>query len=478
MLFGLFYGAMPGKAVDLDRGHQILLQRGFQVQGIAFPGEGGLVSLERFRQSNMTGLDTWYNPFRAGDFDETPTLQWKRLIRYGDSTELQSSETPYLSNLVAVQYGDEESLTPDVVAAHTQALAELRTRYPNAISYTNQYGTQESLATLKQYVSVAKPDMVMFDTYPFNGNTTGGSPRNFYADLQKYRQLGLGGHDGTGTRPIPYGAFMQTWVLESGYTLSESEMRLNNFSAISFGNTVLEAFLYRAPTHFISGTIQPVFFTGYGDTQPTDRFYQYAEMNQEIRNLGPAMIRLISTDVRIVPGRHDTWYGDAENTLPSGVGRWSAGADPYIKDISASNPGSKNDGLDGDVLIGYFKPLGESFTSHGHEGDVYFMIVNGLSSSTGSAVDCRQNVRIDFDFLGTNINSLLRLDRDSGLTEMVVLDWDGGSRYHLNLLLDGGTGDLFKFNNGGRFVPEPSGMVLWMVGMGFIGVRRRDKVLK
>jgi hypothetical protein len=44
------------------------------------------------------------------------------------------------------------------------------------------------------------------------------------------------------------------------------------------------------------------------------------------------------------------------------------------------------------------------------------------------------------------------LSRDTGFVETVNLTSDGSSLYHLDLVLDGGTGDLFKFNNGGTFV--------------------------
>ena len=80
------------------------------------------------------------------------------------------------------------------------------------------------------------------------------------------------------------------------------------------------------------------------------------------------------------------------------------------------------------------------------------MIVNGLSDATGSAADCRQQIHLAFDFGTSGINSLLRLSRDTGQVEEVALVHGSGSQYSLDLNLDGGTGDLFKFNNGGMFV--------------------------
>ncbi len=107
--------------------------------------------------------------------------------------------------------------------------------------------------------------------------------------------------------------------------------------------------------------------------------------------------------------------------------------------------------------MSYFKPLDASLTNAGHEDDIYFMIVNGLSDATGSAVDCAQQIHITFDFASSGIDSLLRLSRETGLVEQVDLIHNRGSLYSLDLYLNGGTGDLFKFNNGGTFVvPEPA----------------------
>jgi len=151
--------------------------------------------------------------------------------------------------------------------------------------------------------------------------------------------------------------------------------------------------------------------------------------------------------------------GPVFNDLPAGVSSWNSVADPYITDITATNLGSKNDGLEGDVIVGYLKPLDPSFTDPGYEDDIYFMIVNGLSDATGLASEASQQIRLDFNFLASGITSLERLNRDTGLIEPVSLIFDGGSLYHLDLILDGGTGDLFKFNNPGTFVSGPSGYI-------------------
>src|SRR4029079_18698318 len=129
--------------------------------------------------------------------------------------------------------------------------------------------------------------------------------------------------------------------------------------------------------------------------------------------------------------------------------------------ISAVNLSSANGGFRGDVLVGYFNPLLESFDGPDFGNELSFMITSGLSDTTALVADTRQQITLSYDFKPSGINSLLRLNRDTGLVETVSLISDGGAKYHLTRTLDGGTGDLFKFNDGSIFVvPEASTLTL------------------
>jgi hypothetical protein len=308
---------------------------------------------------------------------------------------------------------------------------------PDVITYTNQAGFRDSAELLETYMRRAQPDMLAFDDYPFDGHLIGGSPTAYYGYMEKYRKCGLAGNDGTGATPIPV-AF---WTSDRGdHSRSGSEERLNSFSGWAFGCKAMILFNYTGGAMFPEHA---------STTNPTPNFNQVAETNRQSSNLGPALVRLISTNVHMKMGQH---AGAVENTLPDGVARWTSGAVPYLTDIHAANPGNKNEGLPGDVIVGSLKPLDASLTNAGHADDTYFMIVNGLSDVTGSAADCRQSIRLDFDFDGGRIKSLLRLSRETGRVEQVNLTHLDGSRYRLDLTLDGGTGDLFKFDDGGSFV--------------------------
>ena len=455
------------QAQSLDRGHRLLVEKGLQLEALVlFSGDTEYFDLDRWAESNFTTLNTCYSLYNLRLLPSTPPgIPWSRwlhpeepAISHPEYGELYIQERPFVPNLTRLQIKDEQTIVyQDELELAAEVVASFRAKYPDVIMHTNQGGGSGwgySGAQLQNYMQIVQPDMLMFDSYPFVGNLVGGSPTGLYCDLEKYRKLGLAGNDGSGDHPIPTAIYTQTYI-RNGHVVSESEIRLNVFSALSFGYKLLTSFVYdNSP----SSNCLPVMFTGDGTDNPTPQFYQVAETNRQSLNLGPALVRLISTDVRMKMGRHMDDGVPTDNDPPTGasswtsVSSWDSAADPYITNITATNLDTKNDGLEGDVIVGYFKPLAPEFADPGYEDDIYFMIVNALSDATGSAADCAQLIQIQFDFSGTEIDSLLRLSRETGLVEQVSLDHLTGSVYGFDLYLDGGTGDLFKFNNGDLFV--------------------------
>ena len=142
-----------------------------------------------------------------------------------------------------------------------------------------------------------------------------------------------------------------------------------------------------------------------------------------------------------------------------------------ISPASTTSPiwARKTAGLSGDVYVGFFNPLLRSFGDP--TNTTYFMVMNGLggnlslpsgqSDNTATVAETRQQMTLNFDFGITGINSLLRLNRNTGQVDVIntgfsdggntVLTSLGGGKYQLQLKLDGGTGDLFKYNDGTAF---------------------------
>ena len=92
-----------------------------------------------------------------------------------------------------------------------------------------------------------------------------------------------------------------------------------------------------------------------------------------------------------------------------------------ITSITATNLGTTNGGQRGDVLIGYFNPLLESYDGPDYSNELYFMITNGLSDRAGSGAQCRQRITLNFHFKESGIKSVQRLSRTSGKVEEVAV---------------------------------------------------------
>ena len=455
----------------LSRGHNILIQKGLQIQTfsnnpLSNDPATSQFDTTRWAESNFTTYHYGPGIYPASLMPAPPGIPYGVTNYQVPDGNINSSEIPYASQLVSYQIYDEMDVTkPDNLMYLKTVMQSLHVNQPNVLTYASQSQLQNTAAEVQAYMSYVKPDMLCIGSYPFQGTPSivvGGSPTELYVAIEKYRKLGLAGNDGTGTQPIPTGLYTQSFKWgEGGHVVTESEIRLNQFAAWAFGYKFVDSFFY-VNSEVETSPILPVMFTGNGSANPTPTFYQFAETNRQSRNLGPALVRLVSTGVSMKMGQHGS---GSTNTLPEGVSSWSSGDVPYITSVTATNPGLRNNRLPGDVIVGAFKPLDASFTNPGHEDDVYFMIVNGLSDGyPGTAANCMQNILITFDFGTSGITDLLRLSRETGLVEEVPLTYLSGSNYSLSLSLDGGTGDLFKFNNGGTFVlPQPTA-VIWTGG--------------
>jgi hypothetical protein len=455
-----------GETTGLDLGHEKLIEWGLQLGAEVVPAVIGYFDPVRWAESNLTTVDLVGTTYPVALMPPAPGVPFS--TSGIDADQLRADGYgPYMSMCRSVTIGGGEEFQlydPEYRHQIKTGFCSIRQDYPWVLVHTIQASRDSSAfgfsaTQLKDYMADCKPDLLEAWSYPFNGVNPGGSPTTLYSGLEKYRVTALAGNDLTGNRPIPTGFYTQLFIDDFGngfYSLSESEIRLNNFALWTFGFKKLIHFIY----HWRGAHLPAVIFDGADTESPNAKFDQIAETSRQSLNLGPALVRLISTDLRMVRGRHNP--GAVANDLPSyevttsgvsvNMSTWSAGADPYITGLTVTNLSGKNDGLDGDVFVGYFKPLADEFTNAGHENDIYFMVLNGLSDSASTPAQTQQQIRLDFDFGGSGITSLQRLSRDTGLVETVNLVSDGGSLYHLDLLLEGGTGDLFKFNNGGTFV--------------------------
>lgn len=481
--------AAPGQLHTLDRGHRILIQRGLQLNALIFnvTADGIENDVEFWRNwdaSNFTTIDI-AGRLPAGPNTIAGSKQWTTWRGTPKNPAESLPEHIFLSGqinkLVGWQYKDEQDIGREHELKELETwIRHYRPLLPNTLLYTNQHGDERfggygstSDWNIRRYMRRIQPDMLMQDTYPYGiwkdlGNQ-GGRPAQLYYAMMRYRRLALAGHDGTGRRPIPYGLWIQTFkgvatrVGTWSRFPSESELRQQQFTALTLGFKQLSAFTY----HNIrdrGGTFDAPFFNTPIGKDPTPVFQQLAEINRQSLNLGPTLVRLLSTDVRIIPRPPAL----ADLIAPD-IPRWDTKADPYMTRLEVQNLGTLYGGRRGDVLVGYFKPLLESFDGPAINQH-YFMLTNGLAGKKHSIAQTRQKLTVEFDFGESEITGLQRLNRKTGKVESIQAGWTeevgpgltsrfdalSDRKYRLTLILEGGTGDLFKFDTGAPFVGQPA----------------------
>lgn len=417
-----------------------------------------------------------------------------------------NDEAPIMTNLVALQLADEWNLMDDSVRTRlVNWFNSVRTNYPNTILYHNNYGGQVPDQYLGDFITRAQPDMLSFDTYPFrtdgSGNAISGRPYNWYGDLWRYRQFGIG-------YQLPTMLYRQCYnsTAEQVRDPSPSEMRLMTSMALAYNFKMICDFVYNAGATALFTIDQTGYNGDHGAPKPL--YTELIDINRRASNLGKALIRLTpvfdmhntntttpppgpgSTDPNFVngtttsimwlQGRYLSSGTTNLNTLPlydfvndpqetgnpanqnnAYYSWWEfAKNDPYFSGWVVTNKGGvKNDGLIGDMVIAWFHPIDDGYSPAKQTNEIYMMVVNGLSDATGTAADCMQEIKLNFTS-GTNFTAVEMLDPETGLVTTNTLPVIAGSgsstRRQLVLDLNGGDAALFKFSDGVPFVTLPA----------------------
>jgi hypothetical protein len=348
-------------------------------------------------------------------------------------------------------------------------------------------------AQLSDFIARAQPDMLFFDGYPWQsdyatGTPLGGPPTSWYSELRRYRAWAL-------TYNIPFGVYRQTFHAVQDYNStiyrnpSPSELRLQTSVALAFNAKFLTDFVYNAGATSLFD-IEP---NGYsGDLHTNALYLEQADANRRALNLGKVLMCLKPiyemhnpTDATPPPG---TASGDPN--FPDGIvtsilflkGQYLNGGvtnstalpnsfrddpqaptayswwefqknDPYWTGWVVTNKaGVKNNGLPGEVIVAWFRPLDESFDGPTYTNELYFMVVNALTATNGTAADCMQEIRMNF--IASVPSAVVMLDPETGQlqTNTLPIITGSGGRRQLVLDLNGGDAALFKFADGAPFV--------------------------
>lgn len=355
-------------------------------------------------------------------------------------------------SLFTICFGDEELHDEQIVNWLADWFALIHAQHPDVLVHNNQFATEWSEDELRTYVRAAKPDLLTYDSYYFTAPDPypGGGRPDIYDALAVYRKVALEGHDGTGNSPIAFGHYTEGFKGGTGYTYvpSESELNLDYFAAWTMGARWTNLFRWEHDS--------TQFLLYRKDGTHTPQFDQFARIAREGRRLSPFLVRLTSTDVRIVPGQHRDGAGTPTgNTRPRHVSVWDSLASPYIDGISGS-------GIPGDIVVGYFRPLpGLSGTPFTGRYVKPFMLLNGgiapntaggTDSKDGSAAETAQQITVALNRLGTN--RLLRVNRGTGRLDPIPLHRKG-SIDEFTVTIEGGAADLFFLTTGPTYDHPP-----------------------
>ncbi|HVV01026.1 MAG TPA: hypothetical protein VHH88_06660, partial [Verrucomicrobiae bacterium] len=317
-------GAKKASGFELSNGRRVMLERGLQIQSLGFISStpAAPTNFSTWNAAHFTAFNSWND--RNSEKILGWTMPWARWIKTDGGNPLTANETnQHSTELVSLQYGDElnqdgaGTIDPDTMAAMSQAYASWRSLVgTNFLAYSNFGANNASKSMtpygLAEYMQSTMPDMLMFDAYPRQYVTLS----TWYAEMQKYRLAGIAGIDGSGRRPIPYAQYLDLY--RGSYSASlpdEAFVRLQEFASWAFGYTFVTAFVYNKPNNV---TVYPALFSSDGDSTPTAVLAQLTEANRQSLNLGPALVRLTSSDLRMIPG--------SANSLPAGIPLWSRGA--------------------------------------------------------------------------------------------------------------------------------------------------------
>ena len=301
-----WHAAMNVAGDQLSRGTQIVLSRGLQLAAVECKPTA-YFDVDRWLSANFTVIN-----FQSSSYPHSillahylpVTQQWGRWT-WDDSRTLDPADLPYASNCVTLQYNDEMDgnygklniLDPSTQAAVAAQFSTWNALYPNAMTDTSFYGGQLTSSQLRTYVMTCKPDLLTYESFPGFFATK----QAWYAEMQKYRQVALAGYDGTGNQPIPYA--QQTQASRTSYSdplPGESFVRWQQFASWAFGFTGVTQWVYGDP-HFYNPTpgqdqILPQMFSTPEYDSPTIMFGYVAETNRQSQHLGPALVRMVSTN--------------------------------------------------------------------------------------------------------------------------------------------------------------------------------------
>lgn len=409
----------PGNGgCTLSEGNRIMMEKGIVLQAWVPASDSGerCIPADELKQLGFGPSYYESSMFNAALHTAYPDFLWglAQAPKGGGSSSFEPSgeewmtpeQLQYADNLVSVCIGDENAYSDEQVLIFKHWFDDFRSRHAGVLMHSNQWCNQWTREQMTEYMRVAQPDLLTFDSYYFD---TGENPTPdwkmgaVFADCINFvRVPAVAGWDGSGKEPIPFGQYLlgyktgQNPPATGRYEITESQKKATANMTLTMGGKWLNLFriIYNADMFLLFDS----------EGKPTRHFDEYAQINKETMNLSPHLVKLQTTDVRVVRGQHKALGLTADNARPKTVCDFAACAKYALENIAVSNTGAENDGLNGDVYVGYFAPLPGVRFETGKDRR-YFAVCNALTSGNGllpeaqhgSSAETAQEITLSLD---------------------------------------------------------------------------------
>lgn len=392
---------------------------------------------ERIDRIKAGGYNTilWWKPHNALHMFEgayEAGLEWG-CGEIGGIEAIQTAENiPGMSIIFAGDEPHDEELPPLAEVAE-----KTRERYPDVLSFSNLSITNSNH---DDYVKLIKPDVFSFDVYPFFRD---GSTYEHWFHSLEWCRISARKHK------LPYWAWMQAFGRTSEgdtgqpYRIpDEADIRFNIFTFLAHGGQGMYFFSYYG---WDEGIIQdtgvenlsrgPVESHEYENTVPTAAYYAIRDVAPEVQNLANALFNLRSTGKIGYVGAEKLWNHPpptySKNNPTFEVKQEAFRGYKKLRKVELLDAQSEDDGL----MVGFFD-------DEAKQG--YFMVVNLTHGEGVDKIEGRRMVRLLFN---GSVEKIERLNRLTAEVEVLNTDPHGRGLRKLDIPLEGGTGDLFKWHN-------------------------------
>ncbi len=468
----------------LASGQATVVERGFPMLGWT-PSSGygrGTPTVEEARQFGYDG-PLFYDPdFENADYMlYNPNSVWgiakapfggNNMGNAGEPRDfIPEAMKNYIYNAISFCFGDEGGYSKSEAEAFGKWFEWTRQHYPGIILHTNQFPNQWGEANVKEYMRIAQPDLLTWDDY--YGDSSWANPSSI--DLsnpsiqqnaarkllnlptwESYRKLADGGVDGTGTKPIMFGQYLDAFA----FNHSQSNKNLVVNTSILSGMKWLNFF--RVEYQFDRSYLWDE------DGTPTRGLLEWGQLIDRVHAIDDQLTRLDNDWIMFKIGQ----MGNEQDASAAGFRRGnfdnpeSAAKNQEfgLSGVDVQSLSKTHNGQTGDVVLGYFNTLPGLYESEiaeyfaGATAPKAFMVMNGLVAGTaerynqfnipqreeGSSDNTQQQITLTANpaFIKAGYK-LYEVDKDNnGALKEVKLDENG----KFTVILGGGEANLYFWN--------------------------------